>query len=142
MSSTDSKNINTETSYPAIVGKVMADVRKKCGLDQTELARAVGVNQPTWSRIENGTSAFTLAQLQKAADRLDMTAAEILSKADAVSSELRKRGIKVHNDVIQPSSLSKSNIFALIGGAALGALVTAVLMTDKDDDDGKELPDE
>ena len=137
MSSSHSENIRAETSYPAVIGKVIADLRKKNKLDQSELARAVGVNQPTWSRIENGTSAFTVAQLRKAAAELGTTSAEISASAYLAVAGLERRGIRVHADMVHPSSLNKGNIFALLGGAALGSMVTAVLMSDKGEDKNK-----
>ena len=116
------------TSYPAIVGSVLVKLRDQIGLKQGELAEAVGVTQATWSRIENGSSALTVEQLALAAKKLRVQPNTVLYSADKASKELQSQG--VHVSLNRISGRADSGI-ALIGAAALGALIAAVLLGKK-----------
>ena len=63
-------SLRNVASYPAIVGQVLSNLRKNINVDQSEFAEIIGVTQSTWSRIERGSSAFTIEQLADAADHL------------------------------------------------------------------------
>lgn len=113
------------TSYPAVVGGVLVKLRNQQGVRQGDLAQAVGVTQATWSRIENGSSALTIEQMGLAAARLGMLPAQVLELADRAVGQLQQRGVRV-----EPTR-SAANIdsgTALIGAAALGALIAAVFL--------------
>lgn len=113
------------TSYPAVVGGVLVKLRNQQGVRQGDLAQAVGVTQATWSRIENGSSALTIEQMGLAAARLGMLPGQVLELADQAVGQLQQRGVQV-----EPTR-SAANIdsgTALIGAAALGALIAAVFL--------------
>jgi transcriptional regulator with XRE-family HTH domain len=69
--------------YGASVGEVLVALRKARGLTQSGIAGAVGVAASTWCRIEQGRSAFTVEQLERAAGALAVAPAELLRQADA-----------------------------------------------------------
>lgn len=56
-----------------------ADIRKSKGLSQTELAEAVGVEQPTISRFERGSDSVTLGLVRRVAAALDVPVYELFS---------------------------------------------------------------
>lgn len=116
------------TSYPAVVGSVLVNLRNQQGIRQGDLAQAVGVTQATWSRIENGSSALTIEQLGTAASRLGILPSQILVLADQAVQQLQQRGVQV-----EPTrgSASLDSGTAMIGAAALGALIAAVLLKAK-----------
>jgi len=116
------------TSYPAVVGSILVKLRNQQGVRQGDLAQAVGVTQATWSRIENGSSALTIEQIGMAASKLGMLPNQILVLADQAVEQLRQRGV-----CVEPtrSSASLDSGTALIGAAALGALVAAVFLKSK-----------
>lgn len=116
------------TSYPAVVGGVLVKLRDEIGLRQAELATAVGVTQATWSRIENGSSALTIEQLGMAAAKLGVESNEVLRLADQASIQLKEQGVHV-----EPSrnAAGLDSGIALIGAAALGALIAAVILGKK-----------
>lgn len=116
--------LKPETTYPAIVGRLLVAAREALGLDQAQVAREVGVTQPTWSRIERGDSALTVAQLAKAATALKTSPGEIMENADAAAEGLRAEGVTVHDE--RPAKAIKAGM-ALIGLAALAFLIARVL---------------
>ena len=116
------------TSYPAVVGSVLVKLRCERNVLQGDLAEAVGVTQATWSRIENGSSALTIEQIALAAGRLGVSPHSILSYADEAAEELRQRGVRVE---LTRNSLSLESGIALIGAAALGALIATIIFKAK-----------
>jgi len=120
-----SKPLRTVTSYPAIVGQVLSELRRRSGIDQAELANSVGVTQSTWSRIENGASALTIEQLAIAADALGVKRSEILELADQSVNELKSRGIEIEDKRIS-GGLDKGLV--ILGAAAIGGLIAALLL--------------
>ena len=89
--------MRNETTYQAVLGRLIAQKRKERTLDQEEMARRVGVSRSTWSRIESGSSTLSLDQLAKAAGALGMTMGELMLEADELVRELRRRGVEVHD---------------------------------------------
>ena len=59
--------MKSETTYQAVLGRLIVQKRQEKQIDQGEMARHVGVSRSTWSRIEAGASALTMDQLAKAA---------------------------------------------------------------------------
>jgi transcriptional regulator with XRE-family HTH domain len=120
--------IKTITTYPAVVGSVLAQMRTEQGLHQGEVANAVGVTQATWSRIENGQSNVTVEHLRMAADKLGIQPSQILLNADRHAANIQMGGIDVvptrHDAEIHPAVV-------LLVGTALGALMTYAIVNSK-----------
>lgn len=85
-------------SYGALVGRVIANRRKRLPLDQENMAKALGITQPAYSRLEQGHSAMSLAQLKTIASCLGVTPSKILQEADGLSIRLRAEGVQVTNE--------------------------------------------
>lgn len=83
------------TTSAAILGAVLARLRKEKNLTQDELGRAAGVGATTWSRIEQGSSQLSTEQLRAAAKALGVSAAFVMNKADELEEELKAQGIVV-----------------------------------------------
>ncbi|MCZ6764659.1 MAG: helix-turn-helix transcriptional regulator [Alphaproteobacteria bacterium] len=116
-------SLATETTYAAVVGRVLVLLRRERRIRQSELAGAAGVGQSTWSRIEAGASALTVDQLGRVAKALGLDAGDILAKADESVAGLEAEGIKVRRERSRGAHLA----LALIGAAALGLLVARIL---------------
>jgi len=119
-----SKSLRTVTSYPAIVGQVLCELRKKRGIDQAALAKLVGVTQPTWSRIETGASALTIEQLAVAADKLGVTPSEILVMADKSVKQLQSKGVEIENRRVS-GGIETGDV--ILGTASIGALINLLV---------------
>jgi transcriptional regulator with XRE-family HTH domain len=113
------------TTYRAIVGRVLQVVResKKAQFpNQQAFADAVGLSQPTLSRIESGTGNVSIDQLKRLADALGVAPAEILGRADKAAADLARRGVRVVDQIPQADPT-----LAVLGATALAALLIAVL---------------
>jgi len=124
--------LHPETTYRSIVGQVIVNIRKKLGFDQASLSNAVGVTQSTWSRIERGESPLTIDQLIKASEYLRIRSSVILSEAEQAMDNLKKQGVIVRLD--HTPDKKSTNGIAMIGAAALGALVGAAIAKSSDSD--------
>ena len=82
-------------TYPALVGKLLAQRREQIGLKQGQLAGALGVSQSAYSRLESGESVLNLAQLRNVCAHLDVTPAQVLQAADQYESLLHRQGVEV-----------------------------------------------
>jgi transcriptional regulator with XRE-family HTH domain len=113
------------TTYPAIVGGVLAKIRNDRNLRQDELAQSVGITQATWSRIECGHCSITVEHLRKAADKLGASPGEILKYADRAESDFRKKGgyVSASHD-----SLNNNQKVVLIAAGALLIVIAAAIM--------------
>ena len=121
--------LKPETSYQAVVGRVMVSFRKKIGADQAPLAASVGVTQSTWSRIERGESSLSVGQLAEAAKYLRVHPSAILLEVENAVRELAAQGVIVR--IITAKSTKSKTGVAMIGAAALGALVGAAVAKSK-----------
>lgn len=116
---------NFGTTYPAIVGKVLTDLRSQQSIQQKDLANAVGITQATWSRIESGQTSVTLEHLRSAAQALNVSPSHILGIADQTEMEVSFQGISV---VETKSAQELHPGLVLLAGAALGIFVTYAIM--------------
>lgn len=110
------------STYAAVVGAVITQVRNETGVSQADLARAVGIGQPAWSRIEKGESALTIDQLARAAKKLGRTPGQILDLADNTAHTMEQQKLEVSYE--KPQRGSNAGLL-LLGGAALAALIFA-----------------
>ncbi len=121
-----------ETTYQAILGQMLKELRKNKGMDQADIAQKMAINPSSWSRIESGNTILNIRQLQKIGEMFGLEANEILLKADTIAHSLRDQGYIVHYDSIKEVQSKGSQGLALIGGAVLGLLVGRLLFGQDD----------
>ena len=124
-------NLIPETTYQAIVGSVLVGIRKELGVEQSALAKAVGVNQSTWSRIERGESALSIEQLFLAANHLQIKPSIVIHNSEKAVQSLRSQKVVVSVSKNMDKRVGQG--VALIGASALGALVGAAIIRGKSD---------
>lgn len=127
-----------ETTFQAVLGQVIAQLREEHRRDQAWLADHVGITRSAWSKVENGKTGIPAAVLIKVGEALKIPASEILARAEGVAKRLEKEGVKVYRDA---ASAKKSGgaglgVVALLGAAVLGGVVGKMLA-----DADKEKPD-
>ena len=125
-------DMQSETTYPAIIGRILAYERGKRGWDQEKMAAKVGLNRSSWSRIENGETVLNAVLLDKIAGVFGMPPSQILIEADEARRKLEAEGVQVHSE--KRTKVSSGNVgvgLALLGTMALGGLVASVLAKDK-----------
>jgi transcriptional regulator with XRE-family HTH domain len=64
--------------YALVLGRVIAGLRERKRVSQGELAEAVGITQPTLSRIERGQTQPDAFTLTKIADVLEVSPADLM----------------------------------------------------------------
>ncbi len=72
----------TNVAYSSVVGSIVAARRRELGVDQTALATALSMTQSSWSRIEQGISAFPVELLGFVAQLLGVTPTRILEDTE------------------------------------------------------------
>ncbi len=108
------------TTYPAVFGRILVQERTRCGLNQADVAAAVGLTQSGWSRIERGATPITLVQLAAASSSLGRRPSDLLSMADDAVDHLQHQGVDV---AMHSTELEDPGGKVLIGVAALMGLV-------------------
>ncbi|KFX76725.1 helix-turn-helix domain-containing protein [Ralstonia solanacearum] len=103
-------------TYPALVGKLLAQRREEIGRKQGEVAVAVGMSQSAYSRLESGESVLNLSQLRNVCAELGTAPAQVLRNAEQCELQLRKQGV----DVIAEKTINPAAI--AIGLGLLAAL--------------------
>ena len=120
--------IKTVTTYPSIVGGVLAQMRGQQSLHQEDVAKAVGVTQTTWSRIENGQSSISVEHLRLAASKLGIQPNRILQYADQAATNMEFGGVEV---MAARNDTSLNPAVVLLAGAALGAIIMYAIANSK-----------
>ncbi len=127
--------LSPETTYQAVIGRVIVRIRKDLSVEQAELATAVGVNQSTWSRIERGESSMSVEQLIIAAEYLKIKPSAVFWEVEVAIQELKQQGLVIRT--LKNTEKKAGNGLAMVGVASLGALVGAAVarsgMNDKKD---------
>ena len=119
-----------ETTYAALLGAVLAQLREAKKLNQADVAEHLGIHVSTWSRMEKGDGPITTEQLRKASEVLGISPAEILQLAEKAEENVRKTGIALTD---LASIAAAARVGAVIGavvpvfGSALGAIVGAAI---------------
>ena len=82
-------------TYPALVGKILAQQRETRGIKQGDLATALGLSQSAYSRLESGESVLNLSQLRNVCMQLKLPPAQILDWANQYEVQLRQQNVDV-----------------------------------------------
>jgi transcriptional regulator with XRE-family HTH domain len=115
------------TSYSAIVGQVLFNLRQERDIKQGDIAAAVNIGQSTWSRIEKGEVALSIDQLARAAGRLACLPSDVLKWADQAAAQIQQEErVEVLNDrPIDVKQKSNNTGALLLGAGALAAMIWA-----------------
>jgi transcriptional regulator with XRE-family HTH domain len=108
------------------VGRLLQQHRKALFPEGEKFAQAIGISQPTLSRIESGAVSVSVEQLRRLTAALGTTPAEILAQADAAAASLPRQGVQVVE-----AGKESDQVVALLTGAALAAVLFAVLASNK-----------
>ncbi|MHB1608346.1 MAG: helix-turn-helix domain-containing protein [Acidiferrobacter thiooxydans] len=108
----------------AVLGYVLAELRRRRKLTQAQFAEQLGLAGSTWSRVEKGETSLTVEQLRAAADRLGISAASLLNLAAKGEEAVRRYG-----KVIGAPKTERRRVGALSGvvGAMPGTFYTGIL---------------
>lgn len=82
MLNTEGEDIHMPTSSNLRIGQRLVRYRKQAGIDQADLAKAAGISQPTYSRLERGETQATLPHIYLIAGALDVRPDAIIGRHD------------------------------------------------------------
>lgn len=116
--------LRPSTTYRAVLGKVLELRRKSLQWNQEEVAKRLGTSQSAWSRVETGQSNLSVEELAVVAHVLETSSEGVLRDVQRSVEHLQKRGVMVL--IGQPKAEDNTGA-ALLGAAALGALLVAIL---------------
>ena len=88
-------------TYGALVGRVIQQLRKNAGIEQSKIAEALHISQPGYSKLESGGSTISLPQLRKIA--------KVLQRIEIFESQLLLQGVVIteeKNEGVSPAALT------------------------------------
>jgi transcriptional regulator with XRE-family HTH domain len=110
---------NGQVPYNLLVGRIIRWHREQLGLDQTQVATALGIYQPAYSRIEQGGTSITVAQLRMIGRALNIRPSVLLREVEDRVQQLGKQGVMVTDAKEVPEAA------LAIGAGILTALLIA-----------------
>ncbi|WP_394418082.1 helix-turn-helix domain-containing protein [Roseateles sp. BYS78W] len=108
-----------EMPYSSLWGQVIKDERTRLAIDQGSMARALGLSQSAYSRLESGDSTMNVWQMRECARLLNLTVADLLMRVDAFELQLQQAKVEV------VAEKRTNPAAALIGLAVLAMLLKA-----------------
>lgn len=115
------------TTYSAIIGSVIKNLRESRSMNQGDMSKSMGLTQAAWSKLENGISTLTTSQLAKASDILEVEAHKIIKYADEAAQNFESQEMTVSYDNKDAENIG----LMLLGAVAVGAIVTAIILARK-----------
>lgn len=119
-----------QTTFSAVLGVVLANLRKVKGIEQGEMARKMGVSQASYSRLESGKSSFSVDQLYLAAQALEIDGAELTQRLNNAVKQLNVNGVPVIAPLrANATKAGESSVDpgSMLMGAGLAALLIGML---------------
>lgn len=120
------------TTYSALLGQIVGSLRQQKGLEQTYLAGALGLSQASYSRLEGGKALWSIDQLMLAARTLGFPVTEIIRILEQRAADLESAAdvevIAAGRANSRGGEARKDNTGAILAGAALGALLTTLIL--------------
>jgi transcriptional regulator with XRE-family HTH domain len=84
-----------QVPYNLLVGRIVRWHRERLGWDQSKIANALGIFQPAYSRIEQGGTSITVAQLRIIARTLRIRPSQLLREVEDWVQQLKGQGVTV-----------------------------------------------
>lgn len=81
--------------YARVLGAVVEHFRKRLSINQEAMAKAIGVSQSAYSRLEKGQSAMSVVQLRAISAQLGLAPEAIVHNAEVYAAQLQQQGVSV-----------------------------------------------
>lgn len=105
--------------YARVLGAVVEHLRKRLSITQEAMAKAIGVSQSAYSRLEKGQSAMSVVQLRAISVQLGLPPEAIVHDSEGYAAQLQQQGVSITQE--RPDSAAG----VLIALGMLAALVAA-----------------
>ncbi len=116
------------TSYAAILGQMIKQLREAKNADQANLANHLGVSVMTISRIESGDTVLDVPQMEKVASFFNMEATDFFEN----SLKIKKKAENQNYTVFQnKKEINKHSNVALLSVAAIVGIVAGIMLSKK-----------
>jgi transcriptional regulator with XRE-family HTH domain len=116
------------TSYAAILGQMIRQLREAKNADQADIANHLGVSVMTISRIESGDTVLDVPQMEKVASFFNMEATDFFEN----SLKIKKKAEKQNYTVFQnKKEINKHSNVALLSVAAIVGIVAGIMLSKK-----------
>ena len=119
-----------QTTFSAVLGVVLANLRREKGVEQGEMAQRMGVSQASYSRLESGKSSFSVDQMFLAAIALGISGVELTQRLNNTINSLQVNGVNVVANLRGNTTQAReegSEVGSMLIGATLGALLVGLL---------------
>ena len=83
------------TTYSAVLGVILASLRKEFGKEQNDIAQKMGLSQASYSRLESGKATFSVDQMYQASLALGVPDFDLMSRMNNMVGQLRRNGVEV-----------------------------------------------
>lgn len=110
------------TSYPALVGAVLASLRRRSLATPAEVAAVLGLREGAWRAVERGSPRLTLPLLARFGDFAGVEPGEVLARADAARARLLADGFEVRATLLSPGDARREGVI-LLDAEALAEVV-------------------
>lgn len=123
--------VTEQTSYSAVLGVVLSNMRKMKNIEQGDMAQKMGLSQASYSRLESGKSSFSIDQMYQASIALGIEGHELTTALNNTIARLQESGVEVipqvRGNTTQAKASTAGDVGKVVAGAALGALLITVL---------------
>ena len=116
------------TSYAAILGQMVRQLREKQEVDQSKLANHLGVSVMTVSRIESGDTVLDVPQMEQVANFFNYDPVEFFKDSLKIKKKAEKQDYKVFQN---KKEINKHPEIAILSVAAIASLIALVLLSRK-----------
>jgi transcriptional regulator with XRE-family HTH domain len=118
------------TTFSGALGYFIRSKRTEMGLEQTDLANALGLSQASYSRIEAGKAIISVDHMCQVAKTLNISYPVFMSSFANYVEQLEKNGVAViatQRGNSKGAEEQQEGNGKMLFGAALGALAVAIL---------------
>jgi len=119
---------NIATSYAAILGQMIRQIRERAEVDQSKLAGHLGVSVMTVSRIESGDTVLDVPQMEKVASFFGYDPIEFLTNSLKIKQRIETENYKVFQN---KKEINNHPNMAILSVAAIVGLIAVVLLAKK-----------
>lgn len=116
------------TSYAAILGQIIRQLRERDGCAQEELAKHMGVSVMTVSRIEGGETILDVPQMERVADFFNINPVDFFKNSLAIKQKVEEENCMVFSN---KKDINNDAGFALLSIAAIAGIIALVLFSKK-----------
>lgn len=119
---------NIATSYAAILGQMIRQLRGRDNADQSDLAAHLGVSVMTVSRMESGDTVLDVPQMEKVAEFFSCDPVKFFKDSLKIKHKIEEENYQVFQN---KKEINKNPDIAMLSVAAIVGLIAGILLAKK-----------